>query len=306
MHDLSHPVVVDFSHLTSPFEELWPTTHRALLPVIGKPIVVHTLERLRNRGYRHFRIARHLQQPFVKNRLGNGQEWGVTLRYSDLAGPELLAETVACFGATLQVIGDELLNPITQLRTLSAPRQLENNKTPVASGLFEVVDSALGFYPLIDYDLTCLAVRSVSDYHRLSFELCASFARSETAPGALLHRSAQTDWKTNIAPDALIGKSCFVGKHCKIDAGAVLEENCVLGNGVYIDKKSKLRNCVVLPNTFISRNVILRDCIVSSKGAIHLSGEYADMAIKNVLRSTRPNKEAVTGLPCEIERLMKS
>jgi len=305
MRNVRNPVVIDFSHQTSPFEELWPTTHRALLPVIGKPIIVHTLELLRNRGYRHFRIARHLQQPFVKNRLGNGQEWGVRLRYSDLTGPELLAETVACYGATLQIIGDELLNSTTELQTSLAPRQLEDARTPVATGLFEVVDSGLGFYPLVDHDSTRLGVRSVRDYHRLSFELCKSFACSETAPGAVLHRSAQTDWKASIAPDALIGKACFVGKHCKIDAGAVLEENCVLGNGVYLDRKSKLRNCVVLPNTYIGRNVGLRDCVVSPKGAIHINGAYADSAISNVLRSTRPNQEALTGLPSEIERLMK-
>jgi len=305
LQDQSHPVVIDFSHQTSPFEQLWPTTHRALLPVIGKPIIVHTLERLRNQGYRHFRIARHLQQPFVKNRLGSGEEWGVTLRYSDLPGPELLNETVACFGSTLQILGDELLESLSGLPLASSSTQIDGQKIPKATGFFEVSGQSLNFRRLQAESSMCSAIRSVQDYHRICFELCASFTVVETAPGASLHRSAQADWKTSIAADALIGSRCFVGKHCKIDAGAILEENCVLGNGVYIDKKSRLKNCVVLPNTYVGKGVALKDCIASPAGAIHVSGEYAGKAVRCMLRSTRPNREEITGLPCEFEKLQQ-
>jgi len=249
MLDKSQPVVIDFSNQTSPFEQLWPSTHRALLPVIGKPMIVHTLERLRNQGYRHFRVARHLQQPFVKNRLGSGEEWGVTLRYSDLTGPELLGETLASFGATIQIMGDELLHSDVSFVPQDDQELVPAQRTPKITALFEFSEHSLVCRSLVVDTGGCYAVRSVRDYHAMCFQLCTSFASVDTAPGTRLHRSAQADWKTSIAPDVLVGSSCFVGKHCKLGAGVVLDGNCVLGNGVYIDKKSWLRNCVVLPNT---------------------------------------------------------
>jgi len=297
--DTSHPVVLDFTALTSPFEQLWPTTHRALLPVVGKPVLVHVLERLRNRGFRHFRIARHLQQPFVRHRLGNGEEWGVKLRYSDLAGDDLAEETVAVFGRCLYLYGDELLDPRLDL---DAPA----NKSDVP-----VINSP-GKYCLNkgggDYEIRPLKqgqskrLASVADYHQLSFRLCADFSEDDTLPGAQLHRSAQLDWKTVIAPDVLVGGSCFVGKHCRISSGAFLEKNCVLGNGVYIDKKARLSNCVVLPNTYIGKQVALRDCVVGPQGVVHVSGEFIRAASPAVLRETRANEESKTGLPQNMSR----
>lgn len=303
MLDVSQPIVVDFSHQTSPFEQLWPSTHRALLPIIGKPIIVHTLERLRNMGYRHFRIARHLQQPFVKNRLGNGEEWGVTLRYSDLMGPELLSETLSCFGATMRVMGDELLPPGAEFSSQDKNSAATDHLSRKTTALFELTGNSMLCKSIKSNQGEGFTVRSVRDYQTMCFQLCRSFTTGDTAPGTLLHRSAQADWKTSIAPDVLIGGSCFVGKHCKIDSGAVLERNCVLGNGVYVDKKSLLRNCVVLPNTYIGPGVSLQNCVASPLGAVHVSGEYAGASVKAALRSTRPNKERLTGLPCEFEKL---
>jgi len=306
MLDVSQPIVVDFSHQTSPFEQLWPSTHRALLPIIGKPMIVHTLERLRNMGYRHFRIARHLQQPFVKNRLGNGEEWGVTLRYSDLTGAELLGETIACFGGAMRVMGDELLHTGAEFAR-PGEYDLAVEQIPLkTTAIFELANQSLIARPLKSDPSECYSVRSVRDYHTMCFQLCRSFAAVDTAPGTQLHRSAQADWKTSIAPDVLVGSSCFVGKHCKIEAGVVLDENCVLGNGVYVDKKSLLRNCVVLPNTYIGPGVRLQDCVASPLGAMHVSGEYAGEAVKAVLRSTRSNEEQLTGLPCEFEKLNRA
>lgn len=299
MVDVSHPVVIDFTNLTSPFEQLWPTTHRALLPVVGKPVLIHVLERLRNRGFRHFRIARHLQQPFVRHRLGNGEEWGLKLRYSDLAGDELVEETVAVFGRCLYLYGDELLDPRVDL---DAPASKDDVPDINAPGMYSLRAGGEGYEVERLRTGQSKRLSCVADYHRLSFRLCADFADGDTLPGAQLHRSAQLDWKTVIAPDVLVGGSCFVGKHCRIDRGAFLEKNCVLGNGVYVDKKARLSNCVVLPNTYVGKQVVLRDCVVGAQGVVHVSGQFAEAASPAVLRKTRANEETKTGLPQSMSR----
>jgi len=306
MIDYSHPVVIDFTQQASPFEQLWPTTHRALLPVIGKPMLVHLLERLRNSGYRHFRIARHLQQPFVKNRLGNGQEWGVTLRYSDLPGAELINETLMCFGETAHFFGDQLIDRNVDFDSVSSARLIQDCRSVKHAGLFRLSDGALSFRPLVGTHQVSAELGTVAEYQEVCFRYCSQFALADTAPGAQLHRSAQSDWKTKIAPDVLVGESCFVGKHCKLGRGAVLAGNCVLGNGVYVDKGARLRNCVVLPNTYIGKNVELSDCVASARGAVHISGDYAPAPTASMLGSTRPNREETTGLPRDIKKFTQA
>ena len=39
-------VIIDFSGKTSPLEPHWPATHRAMLPVCGKALIIHLVESL--------------------------------------------------------------------------------------------------------------------------------------------------------------------------------------------------------------------------------------------------------------------
>lgn len=297
MIDKDHPVVIGFSNHMSPFEQMWPTTHRALLPVVGKQVIVHNLERLRNLGHRNFRVADHLQQPFVRHRLGNGEEWGIALRYSDLSGTSLLMETVSSFGSALYIHGDELIDP-----ALASVEGVEEVLTSAA------IENALPGLHCIDgaarhYRFQALAekyiagIKSALDFHRLVISSCQNDASTYTLPGAKLHRGARADWKSSIAPDALIGNSCFIGKHCRLEPGAVLLKNCILGNGVYVDKSARLNNCVVLPNTYIGAGATFENAVLSSQGVTHLDGLFIAAQDSSVLCATRDNREASTGLP---------
>lgn len=297
MIDKDNPVVIGFSNRMSPFEQIWPTTHRALLPVVGKQVIVHNLERLRNLGHRNFRIADHLQQPFVRNRLRNGEEWGITLRYSDLNGTALLMETVSTFGAVLYLHGDELIEPsLTSLEScdeLLAATAMDSAKPGI-----HCVDGAVLHYRFRSLSEKYIAgINSTGDFHQLVVRSCRNNESEYTLPGAQLHRGARSDWKSSIAPDALIGNSCFIGKHCRLEPGAVLLENCVLGNGVYVDKNARLNNCVVLPNTYIGADTTFEDAVISPQGAMQLNGTFVPARDSSILCATRDNQEASTGLP---------
>lgn len=300
MIDTNHPVVVGFSNRMSPFEEMWPTTHRALLPIVGKQIIVHNLERLRNLGHRNFRIADHLQQPFVRHRLRQGEEWGVALRYSDLSGTALLLETVSTFGAALYIHGDQLLEP--SLKSIESSEELVTQSAidtaqPGIHALNGPLDS-YRFRPLADKDIA--AVVGAADFRELAIRSCQHDEATYTLPGSSLHRGARADWNAHIAPDALIGSSCFVGKHCRLERGVALVKSCVLGNGVYLDKGTQLKNCVVLPNTYIGRGMQFENSIISAQGIIDAQGNFTPTSDKTEICATRDNQEETTGLPRKI------
>ena len=295
-HNIDHPVLIGFSSTKSPFEELWPGTHKSLLPLLGKPIVVHLIERLRNQGYRHFRVARHLQQTFIQNRLGDGHEWGVRISYSDLEMGALLSQSLAEFCSVLVVRADEVLFPIPHL---ACPQvcKYEHAIEDAKPGYY-CLDLAGGVSNYAPFpDSATSPICSAADYLLISFEHCLELSDELTIPGAKIHRDAQADWGAHFASDVLVGANCYVGKHCEVSQGAVLESNCVLGNGVFIDQSARLKNCVVLPNTYIGENVKLRDCIVSAKGALHVGGEFIRVKDATVLTHSRHATHRSLGVP---------
>ena len=88
--DTKPPIaVIGFSDQASPLEPLWPSTHRSLMSIAGKSLIIYLIEQLADAGIRHVRIAGSIQQYAVRRRLRCGREWGMTVRYSALHGEEL-------------------------------------------------------------------------------------------------------------------------------------------------------------------------------------------------------------------------
>ncbi|MEJ2396347.1 MAG: sugar phosphate nucleotidyltransferase, partial [Candidatus Thiodiazotropha sp.] len=61
---------------------LTDTQPKPLLPVAGKPLIVHHIERLAQAGIRQLVINHAHLGEMIEARLGDGSEWGVEIRYS--------------------------------------------------------------------------------------------------------------------------------------------------------------------------------------------------------------------------------
>ncbi len=61
---------------------LTDTLPKPLLPVAGKPLIVHHIERLAAAGIRRLVINHAHLGAMIEARLGDGSEWGVEIRYS--------------------------------------------------------------------------------------------------------------------------------------------------------------------------------------------------------------------------------
>ncbi|MCG7898670.1 MAG: nucleotidyltransferase family protein [Candidatus Thiodiazotropha lotti] len=55
---------------------------KPLLPVAGKPLIVHHIERLAKAGYREIVINHAHLGEMIEDRLGRGDQWGVAIDYS--------------------------------------------------------------------------------------------------------------------------------------------------------------------------------------------------------------------------------
>ena len=299
---ISAPIaVIGFSDKSSPLEPLWPSTHRALLPIAGKALIVHIIEQLVEAGVRHIRIAGSIQQFAVRKRLGDGGEWGVTVRYSDLHGDDLRMECLLASGRCLYMLGDVVNHG--NLKTLVRRPDydaLEPDLYYDAAGMWQLRDGKVFGYSLglgggeSPYEN---ALVSVSDYHDANLRAAQGSLPRLNLPGTRIHSAAIVDWKTQIANDAFVGTDVFVGKHSKIGGLARLERNCILSNGVIVDSGVRIENVSVLPNCYVGRSMSLRDAVLGPGGVLGLDGTFWPTDDMRLLASTRDNSEALTGIP---------
>jgi len=255
--------IIGFSHLMSPIPNAWPSTHRALLPLAGKPMIIHQIEWLARTGFKEIRISGSIQQLAARRVLSNGEQWGLSIKYSDLSPDDIKAECLALGREYIYVICDELL--------------LNSNQDITHSNKIESAE---------EYHLANLLVlNNPSDY---------------VIPGAKIHNSnAHSDWNSMISSDAYIGENVFIGKNSQVNNLAQLKKNCILSEGVLIGKRTVLENVTVLPNCKISSDLIISNCIITSSGIIDFDGIYYNFKDSDYLRQSRSNNEITTGMPTQ-------
>lgn len=78
---------------------------KPLLPVAGKPLIVWHLERLAAAGFRHVVINHAHLGEHIEALLGDGDAWGLAIRYSP--EPEGALETAGGIANALPLLGDE-------------------------------------------------------------------------------------------------------------------------------------------------------------------------------------------------------
>jgi MurNAc alpha-1-phosphate uridylyltransferase len=61
---------------------LTDSTPKPLLPVAGKPLIVHHIERLAKAGFREIVINHAWLGEMIEAQLGDGEQWGVAINYS--------------------------------------------------------------------------------------------------------------------------------------------------------------------------------------------------------------------------------
>lgn len=293
--------VIDFSTAASPLEPAWPSTHRALLPIAGKALVVHLIELLMQLGIKHVRFAGSIQQYAVAKKLGNGSEWGMKIRYSDLHGSDLLTQTLVEKKHCLYLVGDHLntlhIDEFTSRGFLISAEPASPNH--------EAAYWAFGPTGFAKYRLTEL---DQNRYQSLPLETTADFLAANNlalkgklkgiqVPGKSIAEHVTVDWDTSIEKDSLLGENVSIGKHCRIGKRVTLLSNCSIGNGAIISHDCKLKNVVVLPNCFVGRGSKLQDAVITPMGIFDLEGKFWPVENQSILGRSRANRENVTGIP---------
>lgn len=295
--------VIGFSTATSPLEPVWPSTHRALLPIAGKPLIVHLVEQLARGGIRHLRIAGSIQQHAARHRLGDGSEWGIRIRYSDLHDGDLRLQTLLEYGHCLYLCGDNLhvadFSAVRAGAGLVAGDPATRTERPAYWKLWPTGPARYSIAAATRRPYVRDPLLTVGSYHTSNLTAARRDEGTLVLPGCALKTGVFVDWDTYLAPDVCLGENITIGKHCQIDRRVRLDSRCVVGNGVVIGRDSRLRNVSVLPNTYIGAGVRLQDAVVSPMGMFDLEGNFLHCTDRAIFGRVRGNAERHTGLPSE-------
>ena len=270
--------IVGFNDTPSPFPIAWPSTHKSLLPIVGKALIVHQIEHLVRTGVKEVRITNSVQQSVVRKLLKNGDAWGLNIKYSDLSPVDLISEYQALNKKFLYIVGDEVnfsSNIRKQFPTMHSLNDIKRKKSVIGKN----------------------KILSAHEYHLANLDIFTN--KSEfTIPGTSIHNdNAYTDWNTSISPDAYIGRNIFIGNSCQISSLARLEQNCVLSEGVIIGKRTVLNNVTVLPNCNIASDIIISNSIITPNGVLNFDGHFYSFKETGLINNSKKYNETVTGLP---------
>lgn len=280
-------------------KELLPLTDgtsTALLPVVGKAVIEHTMDQLAGAGIKQAVVVLAAQADQVRELLGDGRRWGLSLEFALSRGEESAAAILDkipggradCYllirGDMLR--GGNLADFLTQAETITGP---------VVHGLLSGRYAGLSLYRNAEVDLAPLnwptlakdsagspeaglnygeagvyPLDSLADFHRANLDAAAGDIEGLRIPGRETGLGLIQGRNTRMSPGSLKVGAAWIGSGCRIDPSAELRGVVAIADHVIIDRMARLTNTVVLPNTYVGELVDLREAIVRGNDLIRV------------------------------------
>jgi hypothetical protein len=313
-----------------PGRALRPLSNRtaaALLPVAGKPLVVHALEALAAAGVKRVLVVVSPHAEAVTAALGGGERWGMTLEWASSlenesadAVEQRLGTRLA--GEYLSLRGDVLFTPFLSAflegaaKLAGAPSvaavlggaatgvRLVRAGAPRPLGLLGDPEAREGWRDpagtaVVEVEGAVFsAVESLAAFHRASLDAAAGRFPGLVVPGQEVAVGVRTGRRTRLPLRTVRAWPVFAGDRCRVDAEAELLGEVVLCDDVYVDRRASLKSTVVLPHSYVGELVELENAIVWTNDLVRIdTGAVATVTDRFLLADLRetPVRRAVAG-----------
>lgn len=302
--------------------ELEPLTDRtcaALLPVLGKPVLEHTLEALGAAGLSEAVVAVSPFADELRLALGDGGRWGIRLHYvltrseedpdavvensqSQLADELLALRGDVLHGAALSEflrLAAEVSGPVVYGRAANAPVSLCLHRAGGRGGLEPLRWSAEPVempptWPVVELPGAALnRLESPSAYHRANLAAAAGRFPGLIVPGQQVAPGLTVGPRSKVSPRSLRQGVAFVGENCRVEASTEFYGEVVIANRVTVDRHAILRDSVVLSDAYIGERLEVRNAIVQGNRLIQVDTG----AVLPVIETVPPTgqREAMSG-----------
>jgi NDP-sugar pyrophosphorylase family protein len=285
------------------------TSHQcaALLPIAGKPAVVHALEAIAGAGFTEATVAVSPHAEQVRKALGDGVRWGMRLRFVATWPGEHAASVarrvrhdgdadwlvvngaVVRSPAVIKAMADAVLpTPETHLAAQVDGRWAGVDRIGPAAlpGAIPDEPGSRFTWASSGTPVACAGALNLMDspaaYHDGNLRAAAGQIDGLIIPGLERCAGLRTGRHSTVPVTAVRGTRIFAGAAVRVHPSAELGDDVVLGDDVLVDRGATLTRTVVLPNSYIGEAVCLTDAIVCGQtlirvdhGAVtHVSDEF--------------------------------
>ncbi|HTY56394.1 MAG TPA: NDP-sugar synthase [Candidatus Binataceae bacterium] len=302
----------------------------ALLPVVDKPILIHTIEDLARAGIKDVIVfATHFSSQ-VSATLDDGDRWGVRFDYVAAQQPD--AEALQ---RIIEEVNDDLL--LVRGDMLRAPivaeflAQVASNNSAIAEAAiagqsagisfvrrgFAAAGSRLvlshpsklrGHSELIDFpDARFSSIESLSEFHRANLDVLNGRFPGLILAGRVEHPGVRVGSKSRLPIKSTRGEPIFVGARCQVASDSELMSGTIVCSDSVIDRGAILHRSVVMPRTYVGAMLELSNAIVAGDLLIDVdTGAHTRVAESFMLASidARPLAAAVRDAAARLRAIL--
>ena len=274
----------------------------AMLPVVGKPLVVHAVESLVAAGVREIVVATSDRARLVEKELGKGSRFGAEIKYLLTRGNEGFDAVAARLGDQLgeeylavyaDVLRSSFVGRFLALAAAHPQRTLRAVVDGTPAGLWRVTrGNELDVFEVPVDDAAVVRVETLADYHQANLRALDGDFSGLMLPGRQLPGGIVVRRQSSLPFDLSHDGPVFAGQGCSVKPGATFEGGVVLSDHVVVDNRATLRRTVVMPDTYVGPMVELEDAIASKTVLVRVDTgtvvNVADAALLGDLTSSSP------------------
>jgi len=286
-----------------------------MLPVVGKPLLVYTIEDLVSAAISNITVIYDpKEEQGTLTGLGDGIRWGISLRFLPVSNKEPVNKIIGHISLegidkAICLRGDVLRAPTVSQLVLSHQKQPAINaaiandnraniiifdpRNPEGSGLEQLNWKAgkgsgkqqkdqvieIGYHSGLD---------NLKDFHQANLDILGGRVQGLTPSGYSPALGVTTAPKAQVHPRIVRQGEVFVGARSHVDPSAMAYGTNIVGDDVIVDRGVTLRDAVILPNTYVGEFVEVKSAILKHQKLIRVdTGAIIDISDDFLLGQNR-------------------
>ncbi|MCP3688667.1 MAG: NDP-sugar synthase [Gammaproteobacteria bacterium] len=263
----------------------------ALLPIAGRPTVIHCIEDLADAGLKKLLVVIATDAHKIESLLGNGMRWGVDIEYMLAKGEEPPSQVIRRCGKLLatpflMVRGDMLRSPAvndflmkseffdtgnlqgfikSRLAGIALIRDSRDQSTVDNlhwHNIRQVAEPLLQHVTIDNADICYLSDNN--DFFTTSLATTNGGFANVYHSGIAIKAGVVHGRNLDMHKTVTVNGSLSCGSNVSIGANVNIRGTVVLGNAVMIDNNACLQDCVILAETYIGPGVNIEHALVNA------------------------------------------
>lgn len=260
----------------------------AMLPVVGKPLLEHTLEDLAGSGLRTAAVVVSPHAKDVEQQCLDGAQWGLSLDYrlvqeGQSAESTILAAAVGNMDELLVARGDVLRSPCVA-KFLEAAAKVDRKvivgtsngravglyllrpglsgklSLPGKGDLLSEQGAHVGLVELPGVKVSWL--ENAKEFHAANLQALRGDFPGLILPARKVTEKLHVGRQSRVSIQGIVGGPVFIGSRCVVEPTAEIDHDVIISDGVFVDRRATLRSVIVLPQTYVGELVELENAIV--------------------------------------------